>query len=185
MQEKIIPVRCEVKDFLPLEQLEEFQGNLKELTESSFKKLKASMLKDGFHSPVFVWHNKILDGHQRLRVLRELTKEGYELEGGLIPVVKVKADNEAQAKRILLEIVSSYGHTSSTGLYEFMNTGAVIELADVTPVIDIPMVDLDLHRAEFYEPEVIEVRKKEVGGNMGTKHKCPKCGHEWHPVAQK
>ena len=106
----MIPVTCEPKgrlDRVSLDEIEEFQGGLKSLSETEYGKLKQSIAEKGFIVPCFAWRNgsskwKLLDGHQRVRVIR---KEGWQIDGG-IPVVEVVAENERDAKEKLLAIVS-------------------------------------------------------------------------------
>lgn len=79
-----IKITCNGNRTLPLADLLDFQGNLKFLADAEFQKLRRLILKRGFSYPVFVWGgNNIMDGHQRLLVLRHLIeKEGYVLGGG-------------------------------------------------------------------------------------------------------
>ena len=77
----MIPVKCDPHgklDRVALDEIEEFQGNLKSLGVTEYNKLKQSIAEKGFIVPCFAWRNgsskwKLLDGHQRLRVIR---KEG-------------------------------------------------------------------------------------------------------------
>lgn len=62
----MINITCDAPTTMPIDQLEAFQGDLKQITEEELGKLKAGILKYGFSFPVFVWRKKILDGHQRV-----------------------------------------------------------------------------------------------------------------------
>jgi ParB-like chromosome segregation protein Spo0J len=81
----MIPVTCDPKgrlDRVSLDEIEEFQGGLKSLSETEYGKLKQSIAEKGFIVPCFAWRNgsskwKLLDGHQRVRVIR---KEGRQVE---------------------------------------------------------------------------------------------------------
>ena len=89
-------------DRVPFDQIEPFQGDLKSLSETEYGKLKQSMMEKGFVAPVFAWKNggdtwKLLDGHQRVRILE---REKWEIDDG-IPVVEISADNEKDAKEKL------------------------------------------------------------------------------------
>ena len=153
----MIPVSCDPEgklDRVPLDQLEEFQGNLKSLGKTEYAKLKQSITEKGFCVPCFAWRNgsdkwKLLDGHQRVRVIRN---EGWEIDGG-IPIVEIAAEDERDAKEKLLAIVSRYGRVEGQGLYEFLD-GTGIDL-EQWAVPDLPDLDLDAWLDEFVrDPEV-------------------------------
>ena len=132
---------------VPLGDLRRFQGMLKSLSAPEYDKLKASIIKYGFFVPVFVWKNKILDGHQRLFVIE---KEGWELAGG-VPVVDIEAETETEAAEKLLILSSTYGKIEPQGLYEFTQTHD-ISLAEFD-LPDLPDFDLDSFKDEFYDEE--------------------------------
>ena len=79
-----IRITCKVSDFLPLESIEEFQGNFKKRTKKEIHQIITSILKFGFSFPFFVWqnegHNWCLDGHGRILALREMAKAFYALD---------------------------------------------------------------------------------------------------------
>ena len=147
----MIPVTCDPEgklDRVPLDELEEYQGNLKSLGKTEYAKLKQSITEKGFIVPCFAWRNgsdkwKLLDGHQRVRVIRN---EGWEIEGG-IPIVEIAAEDERDAKEKLLAIVSRYGRVEGQGLYEFLD-GTGIDL-EQWAVPDLPDLDLDSWLDEF------------------------------------
>ena len=153
----MIPVSCDPEgklDRVPLDQIEEFQGNLKSLGKTEYAKLKQSITEKGFCVPCFAWRNgsgrwKLLDGHQRVRVIRN---EGWEIDGG-IPIVEIAAEDERDAKEKLLAIVSRYGRVEGQGVYEFID-GTGIDL-EQWAVPDLPDLDLDAWLDEFMrDPEV-------------------------------
>src|SRR4030095_7563525 len=80
---KTIAIRCTAAVNLQLRELTPLQGDLKELSEANFRKLKTSILKNGITFPLFVWQddgtNFILDGTQRDRALRKLCADGYDI----------------------------------------------------------------------------------------------------------
>lgn len=76
----MIAITCDCKTMLPIDQIEAFQGKLKSTDLTNFNKLKKSILAYGFSFPIFVWNNKILDGHQRLAAVKRLVDEGEELK---------------------------------------------------------------------------------------------------------
>lgn len=103
----------ELKDLphVPIDSLEPFQGDLKELSKREYAKLKKSLLDNGIIVPFFVWKEtgKILDGHQRERVF---INEGWLMD---VPVIYISADSEQDAKQKLLVISSQYGRVTQEG----------------------------------------------------------------------
>ena len=147
----MIPVKCDPQRTLlrvSLDEIEEFQGNLKSLGTREYEKLRQSIVEKGFIAPLFVWRNgstrwKLLDGHQRVRLLRQ---EGWTPEGGL-PVVPIEADDEKDAKEKLLAIVGRYGRIDGQGLYEFVSEVG-IDLED-WQVPDLPDIDMEAWLNDF------------------------------------
>jgi len=76
MANQTIAIQCKGADVLPLDAIEEFQGNLKKRTKADIEKIIVSISKYGFSFPFFVWngdgHNRCLDGHGRLQALCEM-----------------------------------------------------------------------------------------------------------------
>jgi len=107
-------------------QLEPFQGNLKDLTESNYDRLKKSFTEKGLFVPLFVWENqghfKILDGHGRERLFSKegaqfLTKDGTKTHE--VPCLIVQANNLKDAKEKLLIISSQFQSITQEGFDEF------------------------------------------------------------------
>lgn len=98
---------------VPIDALVPFQGELKELSERQYSKLKKSILTEGIFTPFFVWHDngigRIIDGHQRERVM---SREGWQMD---VPVIYIDAANEQEAKRRLLLVSSQYGRVTQEG----------------------------------------------------------------------
>jgi hypothetical protein len=137
---KQIPVTCDPHGHLErraLADLTPFQGGLKDLDAARYAKLKASILAEGFMAPVFVWQDRILDGHQRTIVLE---REGWDVEGG-VPVVEIEAADESDAARKLLKLTSSYGKPQPEGVFDFM-VEHDLDLGDFADV-DLPDFDED------------------------------------------
>ena len=108
---KCIEIKCQGAGTLPLENLTQFQGNLKTITPANLKKLRSRIIDTGFVAPIFIWKqdkiNYILDGTQRLLALKSLQQKGYHIPD--LPVAYIEADNEEDAKQKLLSITSQYG----------------------------------------------------------------------------
>ena len=118
---KVIQIKCKGADTLPIDRIVEFQGELKKLSKENENKLRNSILKHGFIAPIFVWDDhgewKLLDGHQRIKTLLKMRKEGYDIP--LLPVDYIEADSEEDAKRKLLHITSQYGEFTLDGFENF------------------------------------------------------------------
>lgn len=109
-------------EYLNIDQLIPFQGDLKDLTEANYKKLKKQIVEKGFSMPFSVWENEknvyILDGHQRHRVLIRMQKEGQEIPK--VPCNFVKCASKQQAKELVLAFTSQYGELTENGLLNFI-----------------------------------------------------------------
>lgn len=134
-----IKITCEVAEFLPLGEIEEFQGNLKKRSKKEILKIITSIIKYGFSFPFFVWkdggRNRCLDGHGRLLALAEMQRRHYFIDedGSLcdddgtpgeippLPVVYIIAADEAEAKQKVLRLNSCYGVFDAEGFAEFMD----------------------------------------------------------------
>ena len=154
----MIEIKCKGADTLPIDRILEFQGELKKLSKDNATKLRNSILKHGFIAPFFLWDDqgewRLLDGHQRLKVLLDMRKEGYDIP--LLPVDYIEADDEADAKRKLLHITSQYGEFDIPGLYDFIE-GVEVDLSEFR-FTDIE-IDLSMNPDK---PEELEVRPYEM-----------------------
>lgn len=116
-------VTCKGAQTLPLDRIEEFQGNLKKLSKKNLEKLKKRIIEDGFNVPFFVWDHegqyKALDGHQRIKALCSLREEGWDIP--LLPVAFIEASDEADARKKLLAISSQYGEFDASELSEWLD----------------------------------------------------------------
>ena len=113
--------------------LQPLQGNLKDLTETNYNKLKNVLLNRGFTTPFYVWieHDNywLIDGHQRLRVMKQedMNHHGsYEM-----PYILIEAKDKKDAKAQLLEITSQYGHMTYEGFDEFTDELETNQFEDV------------------------------------------------------
>lgn len=142
-----LKVTCSTKDAIELEDLKDFQGDLKSLSEPNYKRLKFSLVKYGFSFPFFVWNDKgtkyVLDGHQRLKVLAAMKDEGYKIPP--LPVVFVDAKNRKEAKEKLLAATSRFGVIDHQGMYSYLVDAEI-------SIEDLPQFDFaDLHLENFMD----------------------------------
>lgn len=118
---KTIKVTASDMTYLDSEDLHNFQGELKMMTPEARNKLRRSILEEGFTSPIAYWNNAkinyILDGHQRLDVIKGLKKEGYEIPK--LPAYEIKARDYNHAKKLLASFISQYGKITKEGFKEF------------------------------------------------------------------
>lgn len=136
-----------------IEELENFQGDLKELSQESYGKLKTSFMRHGNIAPVFIWGSSILDGRQRTKTLLRMRDEGVTIPGE-IPCVEIKAESEKEAKRFLLQYISQQGRVTEDGLYAFLNEADLQEELDALKLeLDIPGLDLEEFEEEFFTDE--------------------------------
>jgi hypothetical protein len=127
---------------VPLDELVNFQGKLKSLSDDAAAKLERLIIKRGFSFPVFVWGgDKIIDGHQRIEVTRRLVADGYKMAGD-IPVCDIEADTEKEAAEKLLELQGQYGKITDEGLMEFVENFD-IDLPELAFDLEIPGIDID------------------------------------------
>lgn len=173
MQKEIL-IKCKGTSSIGINQLKDFQGNLKESREPEYEKLKKSIIKNGFRIPIFVWKDNLLDGHQRIFTIKKMCENGYELKEK-IPVVEIEAKDKKEAKKLLLLINSRYAHITEDGLYEYIETNK-LNFDDLKLELDLPEIDLDNFSANFYDD--IEIKEKEID-ELKTENECPKCGYKW------
>lgn len=138
---------------IPIADLLPTQGELKDLTEKNYNKLKNVILRRGFSYPVYVWEDKegllhLLDGHQRQRVL---TTEGWNEP---IPYLKVPAKDLQEAMARLLEITSQYATITQEGIDEFI-------------------AKYELQEADVYESTSFDATKYVTRDEFGTDFELP------------
>jgi len=152
---KTIRIACKGCDTKDLSELEPFQGELKKLSENNALKLKTEILELGFSEPVSVWqtegHFYILNGHQRVVVLKMLKAEGYEIPP--LPVSLVDASSYQEAKKKVLALTSQYGQISEEGLQRFLED-AQITLDQAMSEFRFPEIDWKVFNPAT--PDVIE-----------------------------
>lgn len=161
-------IACTGADTLPYTALTEFQGELKSLSKDDFAAMKKQLTENGFSFPIAVWvspdgTNCILDGHQRLRVIKELAKEGWVIPE--LPVAWIEADNEQHAKEKLLAAAGAFGEVSNQGLYELvMSADLDIErIAQMTRFREIEWQDF---KSEYLSSEdTSDIEQKSVEEN--------------------
>ena len=120
----MIKVNCETKDTLKLMDMLPFQGNLKKRTSQDISELKESLVNEGLMMPFAIWVNEdknyLLDGHGRKEALTQMALDGdSDILSFDWPCVLIHADNEASARKALLQITSTYGKVTKQGYKQF------------------------------------------------------------------
>lgn len=169
-----IKITCKGSAYIPIDQLLNFQGNLKKLENSEFEKLKRSIEKYGFSFPVFVWKNNILDGHQRIFVVRKMLEDGHTIDD--IPVVEIEAKNKKEAAEKLLLLNSQYGKITDIGFDDFINDYD-LDITNYDDLLNIPDIDLNT----YWEENELEEDNSDIKSNVET-NECPKCGYKWNEI---
>lgn len=120
-----VKIACRGADSLPLDAIEEFQGDLKKRGKVEIEQIITSIQKYGFSFPFFVWngdgHNRCLDGHGRIQALAELRRRGVDLPLFPVAYIDAKDEAEAEAKQKLLRLNSQYGSMTVESVIEFMD----------------------------------------------------------------
>jgi hypothetical protein len=141
---KTIRITCQGSAFAKLGDLVPLQGELKSLDAARYKKLKRALLDHGFSFPFFVWPDggklKLLDGHQRDRVLRGMKAQGYHIPA--LPICTIEAKDEAEARKKILLLTSQYGAMTDDTLLQFLKESE-LDLDEVVDTVDLPQVDVD------------------------------------------
>jgi len=165
-------IATELKDLphVPVASLEPLQGNLKELTEREYNKLKKSIDENGVIVPFFVWleEGKLIDGHQRQRLFMT---EGWAID---VPVVYISAANEQDAKQKLLVVSSQYGKVTQEGWDEFTYDLDTDWLAETTHFDALPYV---FEIEKYTIPDKFQDYDESIANGIHICI-CPECGHE-------
>jgi hypothetical protein len=137
---KTIRIECTGSATINLADLVEFQGQLKHREQSDIDRMARSIIDHGFSFPFYVWDSQAIkycfDGHGRIKALKQLQAEGWEIPE--LPIVKVFAKNIKDAKQKLLRMNGRYGDITDTGLVEFIGD-LDIDIKDMN--LDISTID--------------------------------------------
>lgn len=165
----MIKINCETKDTLKLDELTEFQGELKKRTDADYGKIIRTIKKHGFSFPFFVWKdgktNYIMDGHGRFNALVALKRKGEEMPESF-PVVYVNAQDESEAKELLLKLNSQYGKMTKDSVASFLGDLEInfedLQLPNGVLELDRPEVDENPYTTKIETP-IYEIK----GDNPG------------------
>ena len=171
-----IEIKCKGSGLISLNDLTVLQGNLKELSEVNYQKLKGEIIRLGFSSPIHVWTSKdkfnILDGTQRTRTLIKMQEEGYIIPD--LPIVEVFAKDVKEAKQKVLAFTSQYGQITDQGLYEFISESD-IDYTEIQDNYRFPEIDTSSFIDNFYSAPEPEEPEPEPKPKASRKVCCPNC----------
>lgn len=149
--DKMIEIKCDCDKVIDFHELTEFQGGLKERTQADYDKAKKSILKYGWSFVLYYWNDGktkwIIDGHNRVTVLKQLEKDGYFIPP--IPAIEVFCKDRKEAKEKLLRLNSTFGKLTKESVLEFAED---IELN----FDEIALPDTTIDFADAEEPQETE-----------------------------
>lgn len=162
-----VKIACEGAALLELDELVEFQGDLKTLSKKNYEKLKKEILETGVGFPFRIWRNEgqafIIGGHQTKRMLlRMRDEEGYQIPR--LPVSFVEARDRQEAKRRVLQDIAQYGQIDRQGLYEFIYNSE-IDFKMVETNFELPNLDMESFKFEYFkdpEPSIEDSNQQPV-----------------------
>lgn len=143
-----IRVTCKADTFLPFQQIQDFQGELKSRSQEDVDHLITSIERHGFSFPFFVWKQpsgtcSCLDGHGRILALKQLEREGWEIPE--LPVIYIEAQNEVEARTKLIHINVVSGKFTDVGFRDLVKDIPDLDLADFNyPELDLEKLDAEL-----------------------------------------
>ena len=184
MDKPSIKISCKGAVNIPLDELTQLQGDLKELSEANFRKLRASILKNGITFPLFIWQdsgtNFILDGTQRDRVLRKLAADGYDIPP--LPCAIITAKDKREACEKILLISSQYGKMTNESLYDFISKNE-LGFLELEEMLDLPQINLEEFKVGWLQEPDFGPASADEQGRLDKKNPitCPECGHEFIP----
>ncbi len=148
MAEKI-QIKCGGEVYLSIDEIHQFQGDLKSITKEKFTELKESLKENGLPIGFHVWEDKqgkkwILDGTHRRLALMELRKEGFEIPK--VPCNMVKAKSRKEAAKTVLISNSRYAKMSQESFAAYM-IEMELGLEDLGN-LDIPDIDMTMLEPE-------------------------------------
>lgn len=171
MEPQTLIISCQGAITIGLDEVNDLQGNLKDLTEENYVKLRNSMLTYGFSFPFFVWIDTegkkwIIDAHQRKRTLIKMREEGMAIPP--LPADIIFAKDRVEAKKKLLLLNSRYGKMTREGFDEFVDEPGLEVGDDIEDLVSIPDIEIYDHSEES---ESSHGTQKEI--------ECPSCHHKF------
>jgi len=172
MDNLTLEIACQGHTTVAMDDLRDMQGNLKDLTEENYVRLRNSMTKFGFSFPVFMWVDPqdgakwIVDAHQRLRTLRKMKQEGWTIPD--LPADLIHATDRVEAKKKLLLLNSRYGQMTREGFDEFIDEVGFEVDDDIDDLLVLPEIEMDTQEgSDVVEDEAPEVSQEPAVSQLG------------------
>lgn len=164
-----ITISCQGATSVSLDELQDLQGNLKDLTEDNYAKLRNSLIEFGFSFPIFFWQDEngakwIIDAHQRKRTLLKMRDEGILIPS--LPADPIFAKDRAEAKKKLLLLNSRYGQMTQEGFDEFTSDIEIEDIADLLTIPEVMFIE-DGSSSDVAEDEVPPVSQDPAKSELG------------------
>lgn len=155
-----IEIKCDGSNYLPIDSILDFQGDLKKLSDKDLRRLVKSIFIHGFIAPFFTFDDagdkKLLDGHSRSKAFLAIRESGIQIPGQF-PVIEIQATSEKQAREYLLAITSQYGQFQKSVLDDWV-ADLDAEIAESLRIVD---TEMELAIAELAPPN-IEMENNEI-----------------------
>lgn len=162
---------------VPLEKLKAFPGNPKDISDEEKLKLKIQIKKHGILKALSVWKkgNKyiVLDGNQRLEVLKELYQEPGGQEFGHIPVEPIECMDEQDASQKCLILIGQYGRLNKAKLKKFVGKAGYESIEAAQQVFSF--VEMDGEQASNETEKTEEAGPEPEPWEKITYVQCPGC----------
>lgn len=134
---------------------------LKKSTKIQKQKIKSSIVDNGIVAPFFIWEKggviRILDGHGRDEILREIELEGVRKVPDRLPGVWIEVKNREEAVKLVLIYNSHYANIQQLALDDFIKD---MDINSLLGHISISSVKINLSAAVPHEEEIPEIPKK-------------------------
>lgn len=170
-----IQIKCRGADSVPYNKLNPLQGNLKDLSDENYSKLKKEILELGFSEPISVWENDgklfLLNGHQRHRVIKRMV-ETEDFDCPPLPISIIEAATLKEAQKKILSLTSQYGQITGQGLYDFA-LDAGLSFDEINESFRFPEIDFDEWKLEFFKDDGSGDGDGEEKGSLTEKFLVP------------
>lgn len=144
------PVRWKALQFIQT-------GDFKEMTQTAFDRLVASIKRNGFVCPFFVWEDRstgvlwCLDGFHRKLVMEHLDRDG--LAPDELPGTFIDAKDLNHARQLVLTFSSVFAKVTMDGLYTFINQNELDPFDGLLDSLDIPGLSMDEFKKFYLDPD--------------------------------
>lgn len=121
------------------------QDDFKELPNEAAKRLKTSIVENGFAQPFYVWEEPetgilfCLDGKHRSLILEELIREKVTVPD-LLPATFIQCSSKKEAAEFVLIFSSIYAKVTQDGLFDFVRLYE-LDFQSLKMTVDLPEFD--------------------------------------------